>query len=247
MCLVLCALLAAVPPVLQEALTRNRAEAEHWAYTETIRTSDDQGRPQGPTILRVDPSLPYPEQYRPIEVEGHAPRPRDLRQFRHLGETIGKELAERAPDAPPEIEVGEMKAVIRLDAARLVAEDVGGWTFLLPLEQTAGPTLPVDKLELTLRVSKATRGYESARLRLTAPWRTKLVIKVTEAHLDLHWAVVDPAHSPLMVEERGTLAAAILFLHRGGWMEVRRSDFKPVTPYAERFGVKVGPLKVLPF
>ncbi|HZZ57034.1 MAG TPA: hypothetical protein VFE31_04330 [Opitutaceae bacterium] len=247
MAVILCALLAAVPPVLQEAVTRNRAEAEHWAYTETIRGTDERGRPVGATILRVDPSLPYADQFQPIEVEGHAPAASDRRDFRRLGERIGRELAERPPDAPAQIEVGGMKAVIRLDAARLVAEDARDWAYALPLEPVAGSDLPVKKLQLILRISKATRGYDTATLRLIAPWRTHLVFKVTAGQLDLRWAVVDPKHPPLMVEERGSLAVSVLFLHVGGWLTVQRADFKRVTPYADRFGVKVGPLRALPF
>lgn len=245
--LVLAPARAAMPPILAQAVARNRAEAEHWAYTETIRVTDERGREQGVTILRVDPSLPYPEQYRPLQVGGHAPKAADLKEFRQLGEKIGRERADRPADAPPEIEVNGMTATILLDAARLVAEDARDWVYRLPLATSASSALPVQKLELLLRISKATRGYDSATLRLTAPWRTHIVVLVRQGQLDLQWGVIDPARSPLMVEEHGTLAASILFVHLGGWTKVTRTDFKRVTPYADRFGVKLGPLRVLPF
>ncbi|HEY3757875.1 MAG TPA: hypothetical protein VGL42_17095 [Opitutaceae bacterium] len=236
-----------MPPILQSAFTHNRAEADHWAFTETIRTTDYRGRETGATIVRVDPSLPYAEQFRPIQVSGHAPTTKDRQDFERLGDSIGKQEADRPADAPPEIQVNDMKAAVDVDSATLVGEDARTWSFRLPLKAEAKSSLPTEKLELILRVSKSTLGYDSASLRLISPWRTRIVVKVNEAHLDLRWNLVDPKHSPLMVAEDGTMSASILFVHRGGWLKVRRTDFKRVTPFADRFGVKLGPLKVLPF
>lgn len=39
----------------------------------------------------------------------------------------------------------------------------------------------------------------------------------------------------------------MLFVPVGGRMEIRRTDFKRVTPYDERFQVQIGPLKAIDF
>ena len=45
----------------------------------------------------------------------------------------------------------------------------------------------------------------------------------------------------------GDATATILFMKFGGSLDLRRTDFKRVRPYSERFGVKIGPMKALEF
>ncbi len=67
-------------PATADELARIRAsllqvarEQNHWAYTETMVIKDDKGRVRETTVVRFDPSKPYPEQYTPLVIEGRPP------------------------------------------------------------------------------------------------------------------------------------------------------------------------------
>lgn len=64
---------------------------------------------------------------------------------------------------------------------------------------------------------------------------------------DLAFATVDPKCGPVLVGGRGTGTGAQLFLKAEVSNERTCTDFQQVTPYDERFGVKIGNLKVLDF
>ena len=42
-------------------------------------------------------------------------------------------------------------------------------------------------------------------------------------------------------------SASVLFVKKADSFEATRADFQRVKPYSERFGVKIGPLRALPF
>jgi hypothetical protein len=75
----------------------------------------------------------------------------------------------------------------------------------------------------------------------------KLVVKVKTGEANIDFVRVDPAHNPVPAGISGDATATVLFMKFGGGFDLKRTDFKRVKPYSERFGVKIGPLKALDF
>jgi hypothetical protein len=96
-------------------------------------------------------------------------------------------------------------------------------------------------------VNKARRALDHISVHLRGPVRMVLVVKVKSGELDVDFNSVDPVHNPAMTAIRGDGMLSVFFvnLNRNGSM--RRTDFKHVTPFGERFNVQIGPVKALDF
>ena len=105
----------------------------------------------------------------------------------------------------------------------------------------------LEKIELLARVNKERRAFENVSLRVRESFRVKLLVKVKGGAAIVDFGVVDPKFVPVMTSITGEGTATILFLKFGGSFDVKRTDFRRVKPYSERFGVKIGPLKALDF
>jgi hypothetical protein len=80
---------AEMPALLQDAMQKLRAEAGHWAYTETSVVRDSRGRVHKETVVRHDPSLPYAEQTRLLKINGREPTKREAQKHRDAAEKAG--------------------------------------------------------------------------------------------------------------------------------------------------------------
>lgn len=259
-CLALGATVRAAPPAaLDDALKTGADEFDHWAYTETTWETDLKGHDGPITVYRFDPSKPDPEQFTPITVDGHPPRPDDLKKYRERGIKRGERLAkdaERAGHAPAKvgarpddasITINGDSATLALDQAQLLSENASALTYLIPLHAPKSHGLPVQKLRVTISVTRAPHLLRSASLAVTAPFRVMVVGKVRAGQLSAVWTVVDPRYTPVLTSLDGNASGSILFVHLAGSIHQHRSNFVHVTPYSDRFGVRIGPMKVLPF
>jgi hypothetical protein len=243
---------AAAPALLLTALKKTGDDADHWAYTETSSMRDDKGKTGGETVVRFDPSKPYPEQYTPLKIEGKPPTAKQLKEYRQRGEKRGEALERDAPPAdsagePESINLNGAKGVVDLENARVVTEAGGSITYEVPLKADAKHSLPVEKFRLTIRVNQARQELENASVTLLAPWRVKLIAKINQGELSVDFATIDPKFPPVLSTLAGNLAASIFFIKEGGTFEQKRTDQQHVKPFHERFDVKIGPLKALPF
>ena len=242
-----------VPPLLLDALTKLSEDFDHWAYTETRASTNPSGIPKGETIVRFDPSKPYAEQYTPLKIDGQPPTERQLKNYQTRGERRGDRLMrdEAAGKTPgpdlPRLHLGSDNSAIDLEHATIASEADTIVTFNVPLRKDAYGTLPVEKLELLARVNKERRAFENVSLRVRESFRVKLLVKVKGGAASVDFGVVDPKFVPVMTSMAGEGTATVLFLKFGGSFDVKRTDFRRVKPYSERFGVKIGPLKALDF
>jgi hypothetical protein len=240
------------PPLLLQALNTVGKNFDHWAFTETRVVTDGKGQPEPETVVRFDPSKPYAEQYEPLKVEGKPPTKHQRKDFRRQGEKRGEKLAKdeaegRMPGRDIRFELNGSTASIDLAHATVVEENAGSVTYELPLRNDGRGTLPVEKFQLFARVNRASGAFENISLRVRQSFRLKLVVKIKSGAVSVDFARVDQAHDPVAVRISGDATASILFLTVGGKFAVTRTDFHRVTPYNERFGVKIGPLKALNF
>ena len=243
----------AVPPLLFDALAKLSQDFDRWAYTETRASTDPYGNPKGETIVRFDPSKPYAEQYTPLKIDGQPPTERQKKSYQTRGERRGDRLMrdEAAGKTPgldlPRFRLGGDNSAIDLERATIAGETETAVTFNVPLRKDAYGTLPVDKLELLARVNKERRAFEDVSLRVRESFRVKLLVKVKGGAASVDFGVIDPKFAPVMTAVQGEGTASVLFLKFGGSLDLKRTDFRRVKPYSERFGVKIGPLKALDF
>ena len=245
---------AVVPAPLEAALKRGPEEFERWAYTETTVTRDRAGKAKkGETIVRVDPSKPYEEQFTPLKIDGHEPTEKQRAKYRQRGIEHGKELEQEAAKAasgveePISINMGNRRATVDFANARLVNEAGSLLTYELPLRPVEGNGFPAEKFLLVVRVDRDRQSFEHASLRLIAPLRVMLVAKVQSGEMTASFTTVDPKLPSVLSTMRMDYSASVLFVKKAEIFETTRADFQRVKPYSEKFGVKIGPLRALPF
>ncbi len=242
-----------VPPLLLDALAKLSDDFDHWAYTETRVSTDPNGKPNGETVVRFDPSKPYAEQYTPLKIDGQSPTERQRKSYQTRGEKRGERLArdEASGKTPgpdlPRLHLGGDNSAIDLERASVASETDTAMTFNVPLRKDAYGTLPVEKLELLVRVNKARTALENVSLRVRESFRFKVFVKVKGGTANVDFDAIDPKFAPVMTSMTGEGTASVLFIKFGGSFDMKRTDFRRVKPYSERFGVKIGPLKALEF
>jgi hypothetical protein len=239
-------LCAEAPPLLQDALLKVARDKGRWAFTESDRMRNGQDKVVDSTVLRFDPSKPYAEQYVPVEVHGHPPTKADLEKYRQRGIQRGRglERAEAEGKPAPGRTLGD---VVDLDHATVSAEDAATVTYEVPLRADNNERFPPDKFQVLVRVNKAERALEHVSVRLRAPIRYALVLKVKSGEVEADFARVDQKHSPAMTTVTGGGAVSVFFVPVTRSGEMVRSDFRHVRPFDERFNVEIGPTKALDF
>lgn len=256
---------AAIPAPIEAALQRGSDEADRWAYTETTVSRDKDGKVEGggETIVRFDPSKPFEEQFTPLKVTGHEPTDKERAKYRKQGIERGKALQRDAEkpasekpedekkekgESSPELNLNGQRAVLALEKAKLIEETGPLLTYEIPLEpKQKGGAIPLDKLKILLRVNREKSMVDNLNVRLLAPFRLKLVAKISAGDFNLDFAEIDPKYPPVLSAIRVNFSASLLFIRKTGSFEQRHTDFQRVKPYFDRFGVKIGPLKALPF
>jgi len=237
---------AEAPLPLDDALLKVAQDRGHWAYTQTDVVMNDKGKVLNEAVIRYDPSKPYAQQYLPIEIEGHPPTRYDFDHYRAQGEKIGRktEKAEDAGQPPPGQTLGDL---VDIDHAVVTAEDATTITYEVPLKAENNHRFPPDKFQVLVRVNKAHHTLDHVAVHLRAPVRLVLVLKVKSGELDVDFNTVDPKHNPAMTAVRGDGQLSVFFvnLRRNG--SIKRTDFKHVTPFGERYNVQIGPVKALDF
>jgi hypothetical protein len=73
------------------------------------------------------------------------------------------------------------------------------------------------------------------------------IVNLKAGDARLEFAPVLPEHGPALTAISAGGTASLLFITVGARAEAVRTDFKRVTPYDERFQVKLGPLKAIDF
>jgi hypothetical protein len=237
---------AEAPAPLADALRKVAQDRGHWAYTQTDVVMNDKGKVLSEAIVRFDPSKPYAEQYIPIEVEQHPPTKADFDRYRQQGERLGKrtEKAEDAGQPPPGQTLGDL---VDVDHATIAAEDDATITYEVPLRADHNHRFPPDKFQVLIRVDKARRALDHISVHLREPLRLVLVVKVKSGELDVDFNSVDTKRNPAMTAVRGDGTLSVLFVNMSRNGSLKRTDFKHVTPFGERFNVQIGDVKALDF
>ncbi|HVT71843.1 MAG TPA: hypothetical protein VHD61_01795 [Lacunisphaera sp.] len=246
--------------LFKDAIKNTEQDTNHWAYTETTVKQIGIGKtPRGETVVRFDPSKPWPEQYTPLQVEGRPPTEKEIRQYREKGEKRGRAYTRRAeqaaaatdptapaPPLPPGAGKKERSVTADLDHPRVVSDD--GETMVLDVPMIDhGTGVPVEKLEVRAVVAKEPRQVRHASLRVKDSFRFKMLAKVKAGEASVDFAVVDPNFGPVLVAATGDFGGSLLFVPVNGVFRTTRTDWRRVKSYDERLQVKIAPLQLLGF
>ena len=225
---------AETPALLEAAVARYAADAERWAYTQEVIGKDRKGKVSEEKLVRYDPSLPYEEQWTLLKIDGKAPTERQVKKYR-------KEQEKRREKRQS---LGE---ILKFEEATVLSETEQAVTFEIPLRKDGNQRLPPEKFLVTARVNKASQAFENIAVRVRESLRVAVVAKVKSGAVDLNFATVDPQHAPAITSLNADAEASILFVKVGGNYVMKRSEFKRVTPYSERFKVRIAPMQFLDF
>jgi hypothetical protein len=241
------------PRLLGDAFEKLVENQGHWSFRESESLQGLSRKAKGETILLIDPSKPYAEQFSPIQVEGRPPSAGERSDFRELGARVAKQRMreQREPGADPggtlRIRINSQEVTPDIEHATVQAEDAEGVTYRVPLRTSAGGGSAFDTFQLTARVNRARREFEHATIRQSHPMRIALVFSVADAVIDLDFAPVDPKYPSVITRIEQTATVGLIFIRRPISFEMLRSGFRRVAPYDERFGVKIGPLRTIDF
>lgn len=228
--------------ILTDAMEKTAADLNRWAYTESRVVRDAKGRVKTDTVVRFDPSLPHARQWTPLLINGKPPTPADFDKYRRQGERAQRREERGGSDRRPTL--GE---AIDVSRASVASEDARQLVFEIPLRKDRNDRFPPEKFQVLARLHRERRAVENVSVLLRGSFRTRLVVKVKSGEGSLDFEVVDPKYPPTLTAIRGDAEASILFFSIGGELDLKRTEFKHVRPYDERFDVKIGPLKSLDF
>lgn len=236
--------LALLHDVLHQAADHYR----RWAYTEHRLVRDSKGRVKSETVLRHDPSRPYPEQWVPLQIDGREPTERDRARFRRRGEQSANSESQfgyvRHPDARNRRSLGEL---IQLEHATIARETPTHLVFEVPLLKQGNERFPPEKFQVLTRIRREGAVLENISVNLRESFRSRLVVKVKSGEGTLDFALVDPKYPPALVAIEGDAVASVLFVNVGGSMELKRTELRHVKLFDERFDVQIGTLKAIDF
>jgi hypothetical protein len=259
------------PALLNDAFNALVEDQGRWAYTETHAGILD-GKPRGESSFLIDPSVTYAEQRKPLKIRGKPPTEKQLKEAADREERAAKrrhEQQEKLPEAPateektkaeenPKVRradevhlwVSGQLVTPEIDQAKVVKEDETSVTYEVPMhpEGKSDANAILDKFELTARVSKGSHQFERATIRQRAPVRVKLIAKVSDTLLEFEFSTPDARYPSVLTQVTSDSHVTLLFgkdhaMHN----EMIRTKLRHVTPYDERFGVKMGPTRTIEF
>jgi len=244
------------PPLLDEAFNAFLAHQGRWAYTETFYWLSFDGKKSRETIVRVDPSLPYAQQYTLIQLAGKPPPEKLLRQWAERGEKEAKRRQKLAEDEqfPTyrkedfQMQIYNEKVTPLLEEAVVVSEDETSVTYEIPMRKAGGLSQPrYEKYRLTARVSKRLHQFEQATLHQLLPFHI-VAAKYTDGLNEIEFGSPDARFPTVQVKTTSQVTTKPLFGPAVRSQNVTvRTDLKHVTPYDERFGVRIGPMRTVEF
>ena len=223
-----------VPPLLRGALMHYAADVDHWAYTQTTVTKNGKGKIKEQTVVRYDPSQHYDVQWTPLKIDGKDATAKQIKEYRH----------ERAQQREKHRTLGELLT----PRAAIVAEETAtAVIYEVPLVKDDGQRLPPEKFRVTVRVNKERQVLEQIEVKVRAAMRVAVIAKIKTGGAVIDFTPVEAKFAPPITAIHAGGTGSVFFVSVGVSSEQTRADFKRVTPYNDRFQVKIGPLKTIDF
>jgi hypothetical protein len=228
-----------------------------WAYTETHFGRGVEGQPsEARAIFRFDPSRPYTEQFVPVKLNGQPPLEKILKLWQKRGDELAKRRQEpevngKSPGDRAEgffLQIYNQMVTPLLERAVVLSEDETGTSYDVPMRKVGSPEGELfDAFQLIARVSKSRQQFEHVTIRLRAPLHI-VAGKYSAGLIEIEFGSPDPKFPTVPVKITSQTTNKPLFGKANTSHDVaERTDWKHVTPYDERFGIKIGPLRAIEF
>ncbi|MEO7413604.1 MAG: hypothetical protein ABIZ81_09620 [Opitutaceae bacterium] len=208
------------PPLLAEAMATWSAEMDEWAFTQRVRTFDDD-KVKLERLERYDPSRPDNQRWELLEIDGKPP----TKEQREYWEKRKNRKARRRADKEIEEYFDFARATVAKETEDRVQYDV-------PLRRDVTRLIPLEKISIEVTVNKQTHTIQQITGGLKEPMRMALgLAKVTDGWLDVRFdpIVSDLSGDPNATEANGT--ARVVLFKMGDRAEYAWSNFKRVTPF----------------
>jgi hypothetical protein len=209
------------PPLLAEAMKKWSAEMDEWAFTQRVRTFDDD-KVKLERLERYDPSRPDNQRWELLEIDGKPP----TKEQRDYWEKRKNRKSKRRADKEVNEYFDFAKATVAKETEERIHYDV-------PLRRDVTRLVPLEKITIEVTVNKQTRTIQQITGGLKEPLRMVLgLAKVTDGWLDVRFdpIVSDLSGDPNATEANGT--ARVVVFKMGDRAEYAWSNFKRVTPFA---------------
>jgi hypothetical protein len=255
---------------LADALRAYARDAQRWAYTQRFSEFRRDGSVERTWMARFDPSQHYDVQWTLLERDGRTEvtesqqksfRKRRLKRDqnqRSLGEVLDLRNAVLLAEPPPRRTPARAPAAGAASPAPdpaspapapdPVAAPADELVYEVPLLPLPDSRFPPEKFQVLVRVAREGNRLRTVEALLRDNFRVGLMlVNVKEGDAVLDFTDVRPDTGPAMTAIAAGGAVSIAFVPVSRRYEVARTEFKRVTPYDERFGVKLGPLKTIDF
>jgi hypothetical protein len=222
------------PKPLAAAFRAFGRDANRWAYTQHLVVYNGKGKVQDEQVVRYDPSQHYDVQWTMLSKNGEPATESQIKKHR-------RQMAKRTKDRRS---LGEL---LLLKQASLARETESELVYEVPFAPDEKIPFSPDKFQIYVTVDRATQTLRSLDVKLRESVRFAAVVKVKSGEARLTFARVLPEHGPAITGLVVAGSGSVLFVPLSSRSEAKRSDFKRVTPYDDRFTVKPGPLKMIDF
>lgn len=222
------------PKPLAAAFRAFGRDANRWAYTQHFVVYDGKGRVKDEQLVRYDPSQHYDVQWTMLTKNGKPATESQIKKHR-------RQMEKRTKDRRT---LGEL---LLLKQATLARETDTELVYEVPFAPDEDIKFPPEKFQIFITVDRATQTLRSLDLKLRESLRVAGVVKVKTGEARITFAPVLSPHGPAITEVAVAGSGSVLFVPLSSRTEAKRTEFKRVTPYDDRFTVKPGPLKMIDF
>lgn len=208
------------PALLAEAMEKWSAEMDGWAFTQRVRTFDND-KVKLERLERYDPSRPDNQRWELLEIDGKPP----TAEQRDYWEKRKNRKAKRRADK-------SIEEYFDFEHATVAKETPEKVCFEVPLKRDTTRLVALEKINIEVAVNKRTHSIQQITGGLKEPLRVALgLAKVTDGWLDVRFdpIVNDLSADPQATEANGT--AHVVLFKMGDRAEYAWSNFKRVTPY----------------
>jgi hypothetical protein len=206
-------------PLLNRAAAPWLAESERWAFTARVKQFAGSDVKEV-RVERYDPSKPGAARWELVSVDGQPPTPERLLAWQ-------KAKARKYLQGPKVFADN-----FDFDNVRIVQAQGGFIRYALPLKSNHAVLFPLEHIELTVTVNRATHAIDEVKASIDQPFRTALgLARLIELNFDLK---LSPRHTPVAVvtpaDARPEGPARAVIARLGERIEYEWSDFHRVAP-----------------
>lgn len=212
---------ADTPRLLEEALHKWVTGTDDWAFTQRVRTFDDD-KIKLERLERYDPSRPDNQRWELLAVDGKPPTEAQRETWQRRKNRKVRQRVENSLEKYFDFE----RATVAKETTEAIRYDV-------PLRKEATRLMPLEKLIIEITVNKATRSVEQVTGGLREPIRIALgLAKITDVWLDVRFDPIIHDLTPDEGEPKASGAAHVVLFKLGDRAEYAWTDFKRVTPFS---------------